>query len=96
MSKFMESQDAHIARFETEFNLQQTEMTNNIDNLLKALNTQILPPPQKDARNTNSGPQIKDPSSSKQVHFVNVVAIKPVDEVKEVEVDRDNRRIEVE
>ena len=35
MSKFMASQEARIARFETEFNQQQTEMTNKIDNLLK-------------------------------------------------------------
>ena len=55
----------------------------------------MISPPHNDARNTNSGPQIKDPSSSKQVHFINVVTIKPVDEVKEVEVDRDNKMIEV-
>ena len=84
MSKFMASQEARIARFESEFNQQQTEMTNKIDNLLKALNNQVLSPPHKDARNTNSGPQVKDPSASKHVHFVNVVTIKPIEGDKEV------------
>ncbi|PWA80617.1 hypothetical protein CTI12_AA195860 [Artemisia annua] len=78
MSNFMASQEARIAKFTSEFNQQQLEMTNKIDNLLKALNNQVLSPPHKDARNTNSGPQVKDPSSSKQVHFVNVVTIKPI------------------
>jgi hypothetical protein len=79
MSKFMASQEARIARFETEFNQQQSEMTNKIDNLLKALNNQALTTPRKDTRDTNNGNQIKDPSSSKHVHFVNVVTIKPKD-----------------
>ena len=74
MSKFMASQEARIARFETELNQQQTEMTNKIDNLLKALNNQASTTPRKD---------IKDPSSSKQVHFVNVVTIKSKDEDRE-------------
>ena len=95
MSKFMASQEARIARFEAEFNQQQAEMTNKIDNLLKALNNQVLSPPQKDARNTNSGPQLKDPSSSKHVHFVNVVTIKPIDRNKE-ESDKDEVRLEIE
>ena len=94
MSNFIASQEARIARFESELNQQHTEMTNKIDNLLKALNNQVLSPPQKDARNTNSGPQIKDPSSSKHVHFVNVVTIKPIDRNKE-ESDKDEVRIEV-
>ena len=78
-------------------------MTNKLDNLLKALNNQVLSPPHKDAR-TNSGPQVKDPSSSKQVHFINVVTIKPIersedsskpkDEVKEDEVDKEIRENE--
>ena len=67
---------------------------------MKALNNQVLSPPHKDAR-TNSGTPIKDPSSSKQVHFVNVVTIKPIDrskdnsepkdDVKENEVDNEVR-----
>jgi hypothetical protein len=75
---------ALVARFETEFNQQQTEMTNKIDNLLKALNNQALTTPRKD---------IKDPSSSKQVHFVNVVTIKSKDEDRE-ESDKDEVGIE--
>ena len=39
MSKFMTSQEARIAKFETQFNQQQTEMTNKIDNLLTASTT---------------------------------------------------------
>ena len=93
MSKFMASQEARIARFETEFNQQQTEMTNKIDNLLKALNNQTLITPRKDTRDTNSGIQIKDPSSSKHVHFVNVVTIKPIDREIE-ESDKDEAKVE--
>ena len=78
MDKFMASQEARLPKFESEFNQQQTEMTNKIDNLLKALNNQALTTPNKDTRNTNSGAQIKNPSSSKHVHFVNVVTIKPI------------------
>ena len=105
MSQFMASQEARIARFESEFNQQQTEMTNKIDNLLKALNNQVLLPPHKDARTTNSGTQVRDPSSSKHAHFINVVTIKPIDrsedssepkdEVKEVEVDKKIRKSEI-
>ena len=62
-------------------------MTNKIDNLLKALTNQVLTPPNKDTRNTTSGPPTKDPSSSKNVHFVNVVTIKPIDR----EEDNENR-----
>ena len=95
MSKFMASQEARIARFENEFYQQQTEMTNKIDNLLKALNNQTLATPRKDTRDTNSGIQIKHPSSSKHVHFVNVVTIKPID--KEIEEsDKDEVRVEAE
>ena len=99
MSQFMASQEARIARFEADFKQQQSEMTNKLDNLLKALNNQVLSPPHKDAR-TNSEPPVKDPSSSKQVHFVNVVTIKPInrsddskpkDDVKEDKVDKEIR-----
>ena len=93
MSKFMASQEARIARFESEFNQQQAEMTNKIDNLLKALNNQVLSHPQKDARNTSSRTQTKDPSISKHVHFLNVVTIKPIDKDRE---ENDKARTEVE
>jgi hypothetical protein len=105
MSKFMASKEARIAKFESEFNQQQAEMTNKIDNLLKALNNQVLTTPKKDTRDTSSGPQIKDPSSSKHVHFVNVVAIKPIknnreesdeDEIKEVGDNKEEKVEEVE
>jgi hypothetical protein len=115
MSKFMTSQEARLSKFETEFNQQQTEMTNKIDNLLKALNNQVLTTPRKYTRDTSSGILIKDPSPSKQVHFVNVVTIKPIDknieesdkdevgietgtrdEIKEVEVIKEEKLEEVE
>ena len=79
MSDFMASQEARLSRFEADFKQQQSEMTNKIDNLLKALTNQVLTPPNKDSWNTTSGPPTKDPSSSKKVHFVNVVTIKPID-----------------
>ena len=68
-------------------------MTNKIDNLLKALNNQALTTPKKDTRDANNGIQIKDPSSSKHVHFVNVVTIKPKD--KDIE-ESDKDEVEVE
>jgi hypothetical protein len=77
-------------------------MTNKIKNLLKALNNQVLTTPKKDTRDTCSGTQIKDPSSSKHVHFINVVTIKlvnnnreesNVDEIKEV-VDKKEEKVE--
>ena len=55
MSKFMASQEAHIARFEGEFNQQQNEMTNKIDNLIKALNNQGMTPSIKGVRNPSGG-----------------------------------------
>lgn len=70
-------------------------MTNKIDNLLKALNNQALTTPRKDTRDTNNGNQIKDPSSSKHVHFVNVVTIKPKDKNIE-ENDKDEVGVETE
>jgi hypothetical protein len=95
MSKFMASQEARIVKFETEFNQQQAEMTNKIDNLLKALNNQALTTPKKDTRDANSGIQIKDPSSSKHIHFVNVVTIKPIDKDMEGS-DKDEVGVETE
>jgi hypothetical protein len=95
MSKFLASQEARIVKFETEFNQQQTEMTNKIDKLLKALNNQALTTPRKDTRDANSGIQTKDPSSSTHVHFVNVVTIKPIDKDIE-ESDKDEVGVETE
>jgi hypothetical protein len=101
----MASQRARIVKFESEFNQQQAEMTNKIDNLLKVLNNQVLTTPKKYTRDTSSGTQIKDPSSSKHVHFVNVFTIKPVDnnreecdidEIKEVEDKKEEKVEEVE
>jgi hypothetical protein len=68
-------------------------MTNKIDNLLKALNNQVLTTPRKDTRDNSSDIQIKYPSSSKHVHYVNVVTIKPIDENIE-ESDKDEVGIE--
>lgn len=51
--------------------------------------------PRRDTRDTSSGNQVKDPSSSKHVHFVNVVTIKPKD--KDIgESDKDEVRVETE
>ena len=38
MSNFMASQEARLAKFEADFKQKQSEMTNKIDTLLKALN----------------------------------------------------------
>jgi hypothetical protein len=70
-------------------------MTNKIDNLLKALNNQALTTPRKDTRDANNGIQTKDPSSSKHVHFVNVVTIKPKDKDIE-ESNKDEVEVETE
>ncbi|PWA59494.1 ribonuclease H-like domain-containing protein [Artemisia annua] len=78
MSSFMASQEARLSRFEADFKQQQSEMTNKLDNLLKAFTNQMLTPSNKDTRSTTSGPPTKDPSSSKNVHFVNIVTIKPI------------------
>ena len=60
-------------------------MNNKIDNLLKAFTNQLLTPTNKDTRSTTSGPPTKDPSSSKNVHFVNVVTIEPITKEEEDE-----------
>nr|GEW20511.1 ribonuclease H-like domain-containing protein [Tanacetum cinerariifolium] len=41
VSKFMASQDARLSKFEADFKQQQSEMTNKIDTVLKAINDQI-------------------------------------------------------
>ncbi|GKA75768.1 hypothetical protein Tco_0782146, partial [Tanacetum coccineum] len=41
VSKFMASQDARLSKFETDFKRQQSEMTNKIDTVLKAITDQI-------------------------------------------------------
>ncbi|GKA06090.1 MAK10-like protein [Tanacetum coccineum] len=41
VSEFMASQDARLSRFEADFKLQQSEMTNKIDTVLKAITDQI-------------------------------------------------------
>ncbi|GKC42809.1 hypothetical protein Tco_1060531 [Tanacetum coccineum] len=41
VSKFMASQDARLSKFETDFKRQQSEMTNKIDIVLKAITDQI-------------------------------------------------------
>ena len=58
--------------------------------MLKALNIQVLTPT-KEVRSTNSKIHVKDPSSSRHVHFVNVVTIKPIDRDRE---EDDEDRIE--
>ncbi|GJW70889.1 hypothetical protein Tco_0127806 [Tanacetum coccineum] len=41
MSNFMASQDARLSRFEDDFKLQQSEMTNKISTVLKAITYRI-------------------------------------------------------
>lgn len=73
----MASQEAHSSKFEADFKQLQSEMTNKIDNLLKALNNQVITPSNRVARNTSGASEIKDPSSSKHVHFVNAITLIP-------------------
>ncbi|GJX72704.1 hypothetical protein Tco_0309875 [Tanacetum coccineum] len=42
VSKFMASQDARLSRFEADFKQQQSEMTNKIDTVLKAITDRIV------------------------------------------------------
>ncbi|GJZ50588.1 hypothetical protein Tco_0604778, partial [Tanacetum coccineum] len=41
VSNFMASQDARLSKFEADFKQQQSEMTNKIDIVLKAITDQI-------------------------------------------------------
>ncbi|GJW87432.1 hypothetical protein Tco_0162772 [Tanacetum coccineum] len=41
VSNFMASQDARLSKFEADFKQQQSEMTNRIDTVLKAITNQI-------------------------------------------------------
>ncbi|GJZ86133.1 hypothetical protein Tco_0657743 [Tanacetum coccineum] len=48
VSDFMASQDARLCKFEADFKQQQSEMTNKIDTLLKAITDQIASTPPSD------------------------------------------------
>ena len=73
----MASQEARLSMLEADFKQQQSEMINKIDNLLTALNNQVITPSSGIARNTSGGSAVKDHSSSKHVHFVNAITLKP-------------------
>jgi hypothetical protein len=89
----MASQEARLTKFEADFSQQQNEITTKIDNLIKALNNQGITPSSENVRNTSGGSEVKDPSSSKHVHFVNVVTIKPPNRSSD---EDDEDRVEVE
>ncbi|GJU55223.1 hypothetical protein Tco_1228937, partial [Tanacetum coccineum] len=42
VSNFMASQDARLSKFEADFKQQQSEMTNKIDTVLKAITDRIM------------------------------------------------------
>ncbi|GJS52545.1 MAK10-like protein [Tanacetum coccineum] len=86
VSEFMASQDARLSRFEADFKRQQSEMTNKIDTVLKAITNQIagtLPSdtvknPKLETHPTSSArsyPTI-DPQCSTQIHSsINAITI---------------------
>ncbi|GJS73457.1 hypothetical protein Tco_0706298 [Tanacetum coccineum] len=88
VSNFMASQDARLSKFEADFKQQQSEMTNKIDTVLKAITDQIaeaLP------SNTVKNPKLstspvlsarsyptKDPQCSTHIHgSINAITIHP-------------------
>ncbi|GKE00680.1 hypothetical protein Tco_1388663 [Tanacetum coccineum] len=88
VSEFMASQDARLSKFEADFKRQQGEMTNKIDNALKAITDQIagtLP------SNTVKNPKLRtylvlsacsypimDPQCSTQIQSsINAITIHP-------------------
>ena len=78
MSNFMASQEARLSKFEADFKQQQNEVTNKIDTLLKVLNNRVLnASTSKPTKNTNTGNEVQDPSSSKHVHFINTITLLP-------------------
>ncbi|GJU36073.1 hypothetical protein Tco_1184427 [Tanacetum coccineum] len=77
----MASQDARLSKFEADFKQQQSEMTNKVDTVLKAINDRItralpsdtLKNPKLNANSTSSALSarsylMEDPQSSSQIH----------------------------
>ncbi|GKC09904.1 putative reverse transcriptase domain-containing protein [Tanacetum coccineum] len=95
--EFMASQDARLSKFEADFKQQQSEMTNKIDTVLKAITDQITGTlPSDMVKNPKLGthpvssarsyPKI-DPQCSTQIHSsINAITIHP----KQPEESQDN------
>ncbi|GJY62810.1 hypothetical protein Tco_0464270, partial [Tanacetum coccineum] len=88
VSKFMESQDARLSKFEADFKRQQGEMTNKIDIVLKAITDQIVGKlPSDTVKNLKLGTYpvsparsypIMDPQCLTQIHSsINAITIHP-------------------
>ncbi|GJY81790.1 hypothetical protein Tco_0494541 [Tanacetum coccineum] len=88
VSKFMASQDARLSKFEADFKQQQSEMTNKIDTVLKAITNQITGTlPSDTVKNPKLGTypvssarsyQKIDPQCSTQIHSsINAITIQP-------------------
>ena len=76
MSQFMASQEARLAKFEADFKQKQSEMTNKIDTLLKALNDREMGAlPSNTVKNpklnVNAISSVSSPSSCPQYYSVN-------------------------
>ncbi|GJY84644.1 hypothetical protein Tco_0498670 [Tanacetum coccineum] len=88
VSEFMASQDARLSKFETDFKQQQSEMTNKIDIVLKAITNRIAGTlPSDTVKNPKLGTTpvlsacsypIKDPQCSTHIHSsINTLIIHP-------------------
>ncbi|GKE44999.1 hypothetical protein Tco_1472283 [Tanacetum coccineum] len=105
----MASQDARLSKFEADFKQQQGEMTNKIDNVLKAITDQIAGTlPSDTVKNLKLGTYlvssarsypIMDPQCSIQIHSsINAITIHPKQpdesQVNEPEVRKLNSMLE--
>ncbi|GJX06759.1 MAK10-like protein [Tanacetum coccineum] len=88
VSNFMASQDARLSKFEADFKQQQSEMTNKIDTVLKAITDRIAGTlPSDTVKNSKLGTHlvssarsypIMDPQCSTQIHSsINTITIHP-------------------
>ncbi|GJV22120.1 hypothetical protein Tco_1371140 [Tanacetum coccineum] len=87
-SEFMASQDARLSKFEADFKQQQSEMTNKIDTVLKAITDRIAGTlPSDTVKNPKLGTHLVlsarsyptiDPQCSTQIHgLINTIIIHP-------------------
>ncbi|GKG45646.1 hypothetical protein Tco_0498092, partial [Tanacetum coccineum] len=88
VSNFMVSQDARLSKFEADFKQQQSEMTNKIDIVLKAISVRIaraLPIDMVKNPKLGTSPVLSacsypsiDPQCSTQIHSsINAITIHP-------------------
>ncbi|GJW17124.1 MAK10-like protein [Tanacetum coccineum] len=67
VSNFMASQDARLSKFEADFKQQQSEMTNKIDTVLKAITDRITgAPPRDTVKNSKLNDNSTSPVSTQQ------------------------------